>query len=99
MKAPICNVLSLALPAVVGSVGFYLARTAKGATNMGEALGPLFAAMIVLMASAVAGEAAAVASLLRGERLAWLSWLGIAVNGLLLLPLIVLLLTADWTNH
>jgi hypothetical protein len=95
MKAPIFNVLSLATPVVVGAVGFYMARTAKGATNMGEALAPLFVAAIVLMGSAVVGELAAVVSLVRGERLGWLAWLGVAVNGLLLLPLAYLLLTAE----
>lgn len=95
MKAPIWNTLSLALPIVVGAVGYYLARTAKGATNMGEALGPYFALAILLTLAAIVGEAAAVISLVRGERLVWLSWLGVLVNCVLLLPAISLLMTTS----
>ena len=83
---PICNVLSLAVPAIVGCVGYYLARTAKGATNVGEALAPLFVLIFAVIMAAAVGEVAAVVSLARGERLAWLAWLGVFVNGILLIP-------------
>ena len=94
MKAPICNVLSLAVPAVVGAAGYHLVRTAKGATNLGEALAPLFVLALALTAAAVVGEVAAVVSLARTERLVWLSWLGVLVNGMLLMPAVYLLVTA-----
>ena len=96
MKAPICNVLSVAIPALTGAYGFYLVRTAKGATNMGEALGPFLGVALLLTLAAVVGEAAALVSLARAERLGWLSWLGVIVNAALLMPVIYLLLTADW---
>jgi hypothetical protein len=89
MKMPLCNLLSLAVPALVGSVGYYLARTAKGATNLGEALGPFFGWLLCLFAAAMVGEGAALLALVRGERLAWLSWLGAVANGLLLLTPLV----------
>lgn len=95
MKMAIFNLLSVTIPMVTGAVTCYLARNAKGATNLGESLAPWFAVIVAVMASAVAGELAAVVSLVRGERLVWLSWLGVAVNGLLLLPLAYLALTAD----
>jgi hypothetical protein len=97
MRAPIFNILSLVLPVVAGAWGYTLARSAKGATNMGEALGPWFALAFVLTAAALAGELAAVISLVRGERLGWLSWIGVAGNGVLLLPVIYFVATADWS--
>ena len=96
MKTPIFSVVSLALPVVAGIAGLLWARAAKGATNMGEALGPFFAAAIFLVLAAVAGEFAAVVSLVRGERMGWLSWLGIVGNALILAPVVYLLGTADW---
>ncbi|MCX6612207.1 MAG: hypothetical protein NTW74_15305 [Acidobacteria bacterium] len=50
-----------------------------------------------ILAAAFIGELAALVSLWRGERLRWLSWLGVIVNGVLLLPLPYLALTADWS--
>ncbi len=96
MRTSICNVLSLAVPALVGSLGYYWARTTKGATNMGEALAPLFVLAMALTVAAIAGEVAALVSLARRERLAWLSWLGLVANGVLLMPTVDLILTADW---
>lgn len=96
MKTPICNVLSLALPVVAGTFGLYLTRTAKGPTNMGEALGPYFAVAILLTLAAAGGELAAIISLVRGERLGWLSWAGVVVNGLILAPVAYMLGAADW---
>ena len=61
MRTPVCSILSLALPA-----GYYLARTGKEATNMGEALAPFFVAAVVLTI------AAAIVALFR-----WLSWIGV----------------------
>lgn len=96
MKTPIYNVLSMALPVVAGTFGYYLTRAAKSPTNMGEALGPFFAVAMLLTLAAVAGELAAIISLVRGERLGWLSWMGVAVNGLLLAPVAYMLGAADW---
>ena len=96
MKAPILAVLSLAIPATVGAVGYLLARSVKGASNMGEALGPYFAFALTLIIAVVVGETAAVASLIRGERLRWLAWLGALIDAALIMPVIYLLVTADW---
>ena len=63
---------------------------------MGEAMAPLFALAMFLTMAAVGGEVAAVISLVRGERLGWLSWLGVVGNTALLMPAAYLLLTADW---
>jgi hypothetical protein len=97
MRTPIFNLLALALPLVTGAGGYWFVRTAKGATNLGEAIGPWFAAVIFVTLAAAVGEVAAVISVVRGERMGWLSWVGVAVNGVLLLPTIYLLLTADWS--
>jgi hypothetical protein len=95
MRSPIFALLSLAIPVTVGVAGYVLARNAKGATNMGEALGPLFTAAFALMAAAVLGELAAIVSFVRAERLAAVAWIGVAVNGILIAPLLYLLLTRD----
>jgi hypothetical protein len=95
MRSPVFALLSLAIPAAVAAIGYHLARNAKGSTNLGEAVAPFFAAAAAVVVSAVFGELAAVASLLRAERLAWVSWVGVAVNGALLMPAIYLLLTWD----
>ena len=86
MRTPIFNVISLAIPTLVGTYGYDWARTTKGTTNVGEAS--------FLTIAAVAGEVAAVVSLVRGERLGWRSWLGVAVNVALLMPAAYLLLEA-----
>ncbi len=96
MRTPFFNVISVALPTLVGTYGFYWARTTKGATNMGEALAPFFALAMFLTIAAVGGKVAAVIAFVRGERLGWLSWLGVVVNAALLMPAAYLLLTADW---
>lgn len=96
MRTPIFNLVALTLPTIVGTYGYYWARTTLGATNMGEAMAPFFVLAMFLTIAAAAGEGAAVVSLVRGERLAWLSWLAVAVNGALLLPALYLLTTMDW---
>ncbi len=95
MRAPIFNILSLILPAVTGAWGYSVVRSAKGATNMGEALGPWLAVAFVLTAAAVAGELAGMISLIRGEKLSWLAWMGVGVNGVLLLLVIYFLAPVD----
>jgi hypothetical protein len=45
-----------------------------------------------LAAACVIGEIAAWVALLRGERMAWLSILGILGNGIVILPVLLLLL-------
>jgi len=63
---------------------------------MGEAIAPLFVLATFLTIAAGVGEVSAVISLVRGERLGWLSWIGVVVNAALLMPAAYLLLTADW---
>ena len=63
---------------------------------MGEAMAPFYILALVLTAAAVAGETAAVVSLVRGERLVWMSWMGALMNVVLLAPAAYLLLTAEW---
>lgn len=87
MRTPIFNILSLVAPVLGGAWGFWMIRTAKGATNMGEALAPAFAFGMLLVLAAALGELAAVIALVRGERMAWLSWMGVAVNGTVLLSI------------
>lgn len=96
MKAPIFNSLSLLIPACVAVGGYIMARSSKGATNMGEALGPYFAWAILVVIAAAIGEVSAIIALFRGERMTWLSWLGAILNALILFPVILLLLNADW---
>lgn len=62
---------------------------------MGETMAPFFVLALALTLAAVVGELAAVVSLVRGERLGWLSWMGVVVNGILLAPSVYLLITAD----
>lgn len=95
MRAPIFVGLSLAIPIIAGVAGYHLLRTAKRPTNMGEAIGPYFAVVILLTIAAAAGEVAAIVSLVRGERLGWLGWLSVVVNGGLLIS-VYLALTGAW---
>jgi hypothetical protein len=85
MKLPVLSALSLVLPLTALIGGYFLAKGAKGATNMGEALGPYFAWGVIVVLAAIAGELAAIVSIVRGEPLKWLSWLGILGNTAILL--------------
>ncbi len=92
MKTPFFGVSSLLVPALAALVLFSLTRNAKGATNLGEALGPFLGMVLGMMFAAIVGETAALLGLIRGERSIWIAWIGVIVNGALLaVPLSYLL--------
>lgn len=77
---PFWNLVSLALPVVATIIGS-IALGFNRASDLGGALGGFLLLLIVIGAVSVVGEAAAIAALVRGERFAALSVLGILLNG------------------
>jgi hypothetical protein len=91
--APRWNIVSVALPAVAVLVGFLL--LAANPSARGDFAGSLGAAVLFALgvgAACVLGEIAALVALARGERLVWLTILGILGNGAVILPILVLFL-------
>ena len=89
------NIVSLALPAGAVLIGV-IALLTRGSSDFATGLGSLFKVTILCGGVCVFGEAAAIAALVRGERMAWLSILGVLANGAILLPAILLLSRMDW---
>jgi hypothetical protein len=88
MRTPIFSILALVLPLAAAAAGYYVYKTAKGATNLGEAIAPFIVFLMALFCGAAVGEVTALISLWRAERLGWLSWLGVVGNALLLMGLV-----------
>jgi hypothetical protein len=84
-QSPLWNVVSLALPLVTiaGSVAILLAGDRD---SFADGIGGLIRVALGLTAVGALGEAAAVAALMRSERWAALSVLGIVANALILIP-------------
>ncbi len=89
------NIVSLVLPAGAVLIGV-IALLTRGSSGFGGGLGNLFKATILCGGVGVFGEAAAISALVRGERMAWLSVLGLLANGAIILPAILLLSRMDW---
>lgn len=91
--APRWNVVSLALPAVALLLG--LLMLAANPSGRGDFAGSLGAAVLFALGiggACALGEIAALFALVRGERLLWLTILGIVGNGAVILPILALLL-------
>lgn len=83
--APYWNIVSIALPVAAALVGA-AALKASSFGDYGGALGGALKTFIVIGGVCVLGEAAAIASLVKGERMAWLSVLGALANLVVILP-------------
>ena len=86
---PLWNIVSLVLPVAAIVLGV-LVTAASGRSDMASGLGSIFKVVVIVGAVSMLGEAAAVAALIRGERMVALSVLGIVLNLLLIVPAVYL---------
>jgi hypothetical protein len=86
-------VASTAIPVIAIVLGvLVLAGNRSGGGDFAGALGGGVLFIFGIAAACVIGEIAAWVALFRGERHAWLSILGIIGNGVVILPVLLLLL-------
>ncbi len=96
MKPPDWNLIALGPPAAAFVIGLVILSASRSGTgDYAGALGGGLLFLLGLGGVCVLGEAAAVAALVRGERMVWLSILGVLVNGAGILPLLFVLARAD----
>jgi hypothetical protein len=96
MKPAFWNLVSLAVPVAACLIGILVVSGSRSGT--GDFAGALGGGVLFLFgmgAICLLGEAAAITALVRGERLAGLSFLGVVLNGAVILPLLWLLSRAD----
>ena len=91
--APLWNIASVAMPAAAFVIGLLvLAGSRGGAGDFAGALGGGVLFVFAVAGACVIGEIAAWVALVRGERMAWLTMLGIIGNGVVIVPVLLLLL-------
>ena len=91
--APLWNIASVAIPAAAIVLGvLVLAGSRSGGGDFAGALGGGVLFIFGIAGACVIGEVAAWIALVRGERMAWLTILGIIGNGVVILPVLLLLL-------
>ena len=91
--APLWNIASVAVPAIAIVIGvLVLAGSRGGVGDYAGALGGGVLFIFGIAGACVIGEIAAWVALARGERMAWLTILGIIGNGAVILPVLLLLL-------
>ena len=93
-KPPRGNVVSIAAPLVALGIGLIQAAGASSGGNLGVALGNALGVVLLVVAGCAIGLVAAVMALVRGERMAWLSVLGLLGNGAVVIPVVFFLLTS-----
>lgn len=92
-RVPRWNVISIALPALALAVGLMaLAANPSGRGDYAGALGGAVLLVFGVAAVCALGAVAAVVALVRGERLLWLTLLGLVGNGAVLVPVLAVLL-------
>ena len=91
--APLWNIASVAIPAAAIVIGMLvLAGSRGGGGDFAGALGGGVLFIFGVAGACVIGEIAAWVALVRGERMAWLTILGIIGNAVVILPVLLLLL-------
>ena len=91
-RAPCWNLVAVGLPLFALVVGLLLlAASPSGRGDYAGALGGAVLLVLGVGAACGVGAVAAVVALARGERLRWLTALGLIGNGLVLLPVLGLL--------
>lgn len=91
--APLWNIASVAIPAAAILIGLVaLAGSRGGGGDFAGALGGGVLFIFGIAGACVIGEVAAWVALARGERMAWLTILGIIGNGVVVVPVLLLLL-------
>ena len=91
--APLWNIASIVIPIVALVIGIVVLAGSKG--GGGDFAGAMGGAVLFIFGVAgacVFGEIAAWVSLIRGERHAWMAILGIIGNGIVMVPVLLLLL-------
>lgn len=90
-ESPLWNIVSLALPALAALIG---AALLQGAHRPGDFAGAIGGGVLFVLGMGVVcllGEVAAIAAIVRQERLIGLSLLGIVVNLAVILPALYVL--------
>ncbi len=91
--APLWNIISIALPLGAAALGvLLLASNPRGGGDFAGAIGSAVLFVFGVGVACGLGVIAAVIALARGERRLWLTLIGLAGNGIALLPLLTLLL-------
>ena len=91
--APLWNIISIALP--LGGFALLAIMAMTTSRGGGDFAGALGTAVLILFGSLIAcglGALAAIVGLARGERLMWLTVIGLVGNGIVLLSIGALLL-------
>ena len=91
-KPPFWNLISAGLPFAGALIGILFASSRNGYGDYAGRLGGAVIALLIVAAAAALGIGAAVASLLRNERMAWLAMLALIGNAAIALPVVGLLL-------
>src|SRR5262245_14854667 len=91
--APLWNIASVAIPAVAIVLGILiLAGSRGGAGDFAGAMGGGVLFVLGIAGVCVLGEIAAWVALIRGERMVWLTILGIIGNGVVIVPVLLVLM-------
>ena len=93
--APFWNLVSVALPIAAGVLGIAILSSNRRGGDYASALGGGILFLLGMAVVSVIGEAAAIAAMYRGERMLWLSVLGIVGNAAVFLPVLFTLLRAS----
>jgi len=91
-KPPRWNIVSVTVPLLGALVGFIQASGGSSGGNMGAAMGAAIAFMAFVVLGSVVGFIAAIIAVARSERMAWVSVIGLLLNGAVLLPVVFFLL-------
>ena len=91
-KPPFWNLIAAGLPVAGAIIGIVLASSRGGYGDYAGRLGGAVIAIFIVAAAAAIGVGAAVASLMRSERMVWLAVLALIGNLAIALPVAGLLL-------
>ena len=91
-KPPRWNIVSVAVPLAAAAVGVVQATGVSSGGNMGVAMGAAFAFVAFAVVGCAIGLVAALIAVVRNERMAWLSVLGLLGNGAVIVPIVFFLL-------
>ncbi len=91
-KPPFWNLIAAGLPVTGAIIGILFASSRGGSGDYAGRLGGAVIAIFIVAAAATIGIGAAVASLMRSERMAWLAMLALIGNLAIALPVAGLLL-------
>jgi len=91
-KPPFWNLLAVGLPIAGALIGILIASSRGGTGDFAGRLGGAVIGLLVVAVAAALGIGAAVTSLMRNERMAWLSMLALLGSAVIALPIAALLI-------